>query len=657
MCGIAGFVGGGRSLQARKSLIHSMLTSIAHRGPDAEGDWHSDRVGLSLGHVRLAIQDLSELGNQPMISNCGRYVMVFNGEIYNFKVLKRELESKGVVHRGDSDTEVLLSLIQEYGVEGAVSKCNGMFAIAVFDKLEQLLFLVRDRVGEKPLYYGWLNGGFAFASQVSALEKVYGLSLEIDQSSLTSFFRYGHVPAPYSIYGGIYKLKAGCCLVLDFKTEACLVGSDPLNDSRIIPFWSLADVVVSSQSSLITDQSEGKNLLAKQLDLSIERQLISDAPVGAFLSGGIDSTLVSAVASKMSRKRLSTFTIGFDDKRYDESKFAAAVANTLGTDHHEWVLSSSDILNTIPSLTDIYDEPFANASQIPAILVSKYAAESVKVCLSGDGGDELFAGYNRYVMPEKLNRKFGKMPIQFSRIIGFLLRSVPLNLMNYLYDKLIVRNNHMRVQSDIDLKILKLAEYFANPNSSDYYRYLLSMNPDPNLLVLNGVERDYLSEIEYPAGKGSAGIKAMQYRDQCFYLPDDCLAKMDRASMAYGLEVRSPLLDYELLELSWRFPTSMLANESGTKWPLRQYLYEMVPKELIDRPKMGFTVPVASWLKGELKDWAYSLISTDAGGVIDIEYATKLLNEHISGKQNNANKLWPILMFLSWYENRYKALA
>ena len=655
MCGIAGFITVSKNIEQKKKSIDIMMSRIAHRGPDGEGVWLSESSPVVLGHRRLAIQDLSDAGHQPMRSADGRYVIVFNGEIYNFQELQAELMQVGYLFEGHSDTEVLLALIQHRGLEVALQKCNGMFALALLDVNEQTLCLARDRIGEKPLYYGWVDGVFSFASQLNSVVSFSeNKNLNIDQASLASYLRYGHVPAPYSIYQKIYKLSAGTILTIDLAHDSAagaLNHISPSDDRRIKSFWSLYDSVCKAKEAVFQTEEEAHEALKETLERSVKRQIISDAPLGAFLSGGYDSTLVTALAAKVSPTKLSTFTIGFDEKQFDESEFAASVAKHIGTDHHEIILSSHDAMNVVPSIPQYYDEPFANASQIPTFLVSKYASESVKVCLSGDGGDELFAGYNRYTMPEKLASRTQKFPRVVQKIAAYLINALPSHTINKIYGVLGRYRGAMEQQANVDLKLKKVARFLENPNIQAYYQYLLSICPNPTALLLSNIERHYVEVLRIPASIQNNFIERAQYQDQLFYLPDDCLTKVDRASMAMGLEVRAPLLDYELIELSWRFSVSQKVNEGKAKWPLRKVLYEHVPRELMDRPKMGFTVPINDWLKGGLRDWAEALLcrkNLGRSGCFDVDAVTKLWGQNLRGETNDANSLWAVLMFLAW---------
>lgn len=652
MCGIVGFVDVETTQSKREDVIGRMLLGVSHRGPDGQGKWCSEKFPVNLGHCRLAIQDLSDAGRQPMVSENGRYIIVFNGEIYNFKELVKSKEVANYGFKGSSDTEVLLALIQSIGLEAALSRCTGMFGLALWDNQERQLMLARDRIGEKPLYYGWFGNGFAFASELAGITEYSKPSgLDIDKRSLSSFIRYGYVPGSYSIYRGVYKLKTGCMLRLDFSDAHSNKAGHrlPDEDPRICSYWSLSNVV----SHKASNQPASLDDLENAIDCSVRRQLISDVPLGSFLSGGYDSSLISAIAAKHCSGRLNTYTIGFSESQYDESKFAREVSQCIGTNHHEMILSAKDALDVVPLLPSIYSEPFANPSQIPVYLVSKYASQEVKVCLSGDGGDELFAGYNRYSQPLKLQSYFRHVPSALKVLLAHAIASLPGGGINGAFEFLRKISVIKGKQANVDLKIKKIARFLLNPDLDQYYRYLISMYDTPEAVLLDGNERSGTMYEHFPSSISSDFIERAQFLDQLNYLPEDCLTKVDRASMAVGLEVRAPLLDHGILEESWRFSSQQKLNNGNAKWPLRKILYKYVPASIMDRPKMGFTVPIDSWLRSDLRPWAESLLSKEnieRSACFNADQVQKLWKYHMDRESNNSGVLWSILMFLSWYD-------
>ncbi|MDT8283075.1 MAG: asparagine synthase (glutamine-hydrolyzing) [Gammaproteobacteria bacterium] len=643
MCGIAGVISleltDGKAVRYKKKLLHA----LQHRGPDGDGSWASMENGLLMVHRRLSIHDLSSTGAQPMHSASSRYCIVFNGEIYNYLELSQELLSKGRTFRGNSDTEVLLASIEQWGLDEAVKKFSGMFAFALWDKKSCILHLCRDRLGEKPLYYGWVGSDFYFASELHAIEAVCPSNiLTINRVALSGYLKYGYIASPCSIYEGIYKLPPSTILSLT-RTQIAL------KDSAIQPhpYWSLLDTANYGLSNPITDFNLAVETLNSALTAVIKRQLVADVDVGLFLSGGIDSTAVTAIAQHVSPNQVKTFTIGFHEKKYDESGYAEKIARQLGTDHTTLYLSTEEARDVIPDLSKIYSEPFADSSQIPAYLVSKLAKKNVTVCLSGDGGDELFAGYNRYLLTQRIWEKIGMSPHFARNFLAALLEKTPVTVRNSIVSTL-YKNN----QGSMHNKIQKLISLLQAPDILSAYDSLSSYWSRPQQLV-KGLSQEGSSAITLPRNTGF--IDQAMYIDQARYLEGDNLAKTDRASMAVSLETRLPLLSHEIVELAWQIPLQMKVHNNTSKWVLRNVLYKYIPDELINRPKMGFSVPIAQWLRNELRDWAEDLLSiVETGNDEHLQSAPVMAawHEHQSGKYDHANRLWTILMFLDWKKHR-----
>jgi len=637
-----------------------MLKTLVHRGPDAGDIWISDTQNLLLAHRRLAIQDLSDSGRQPMHSVSERYCVVFNGEIYNFREITKDLQQLGHHFIGRSDTEVLLAAIEHWGIQAAVQKFIGMFAFALWDKLEAVLHLCRDRLGEKPLYYGWQNKAFYFASELKAIEACIQSGLSIDLEGFSSFLRHGYVPAPLSIYQGLYKLPPGTILSLSADELVNQPDFSPLSGEKKHaphPYWLALDSANRGLANPIDNEHEAIDELDRLLRTTINRQLIADVKVGTFLSGGIDSSLVSAIAQQESSERVKTYTIGFSEKEYDESIYAEKIAAHLGTDHLTMQVTPQDALDVVPTLPTIYDEPFADSSQLPAYLVSKLAREHVTVCLSGDGGDELFAGYNRYVWADYIWGRLGIIPDSLRKMTGKALSVPSPHFWDRLYHAVAMFKGKNQLSTKlVGLKLQKLAGFMQQDNLQQGYEYLLSFWDQPDQIMTKHAAIDLIR----PAHKLSVDtsfINQAMYIDQITYLPGDNLAKVDRASMAVSLETRLPLLSHEIVDLSWRIPVSMKVRNKTSKWALRQVLYKYVPPELIERPKMGFSVPIDRWLRGELRDWAEDLLTTidhAAYGLLKKEPILKIWNEHISGRRDHSHRLWTVLMFLSWNHHRNK---
>jgi len=650
MCGIAGFIVNHESKLDLTSIAKKMVNMIGHRGPDDEGVWVDEKSQVAFGHKRLSILDLSMAGHQPMNSKCCRYTLVFNGEIYNHKDIRAKLQETSTTlldWNGHSDTETLLAAITNWGVEKTLNECVGMFAIAIWDKDKEILTLARDRLGEKPLYYGWQDNTFMFASELKALKVHPNFVGEIDRNSLTLFLRYNYIPAPYSIYKGINKLTPGSFLQFSINNKELI---------SVTPYWSLSKVTTNGQKKPL-NCSDGKavSLLENCLGDAVEDQLLADVPLGAFLSGGIDSSLIVSMMKVRSTQPVKTFTIGFDESEYNEAGHAKAVAKHLGTEHSELYISPHDALDVIPQLSEIYDEPFADSSQIPTFLVAKMASSNVKVALSGDGGDELFGGYNRYIWSRSIRNKTSWLPKSVLHGLGLTLGKISSptwDRINNSASGLLPSQYRVAQMGD---KIHKVARQLGVKSDFDLYRGLVSQWQDPADVVIGGNEVDlqihsdnaefFFEDIEHQ----------MMFMDTSTYLPDDILCKVDRASMAVSLETRVPLLNHNVLELAWQLPLHMKIRDGQGKWILRELLYKHVPQKLIDRPKQGFALPIDVWLRGPLREWAESLL--DEGrlkneGFFHPKPIRNAWEKHLKGN-NMHNQLWGILMFQSWLEKEY----
>ena len=663
MCGIAGVIAPEFSSEQAENVVSKMISVLHHRGPDGGDIWRSQAENLVLGHRRLSIQDLSDFGKQPMHSASKRYSIVFNGEIYNFQEIAVSLRKYGHQFSGRSDTEVLLAAVEEWGLAGAVKQFVGMFAFALWDNDSKTLHLCRDRLGEKPLYYGCLGKAFYFASELKAIEKVVSKDqLHIDFDGLSGFLKYGYISAPHSIYRHIYKLMPGTILSIPMTNDLNKFQYSPWPDaSSLSPktYWSVLNSANQGLSNLIKSEEEAIEQLDSVLHQSVRRQMIADVKIGTFLSGGVDSTVVSAIAQNESSEKIRTYTIGFSEKEYDESAYAEKIAQHLGTDHLTMQVTPQDALNVVPDLASIYDEPFADSSQIPTFLVSKLAHEHVTVCLSGDGGDELFAGYNRYIWTQSLWNKFSAVHYQLRKAFASVIAKPSPALWDNLYQILSqMRSGDHEKQKLVGLKIQKLAGFMQQKDIYQAYEYLMSYWQNPEQLILEQFKKSQHTIMPQHAVlndfMADNFVNQAMFIDQTNYLPGDNLTKVDRASMAVSLETRLPLLSHEVVELAWRIPVSMKVKNNVSKWALRQVLYKYVPRQMIDRPKMGFSVPVAAWLRTDLKTWAEDLLNSIAAkdGILQKDVILKAWHEHISGKRDHSHRLWAVLMYLSWENAR-----
>lgn len=649
MCGLTGFfqANGFDSVQAR-ALAVRMGKRIAHRGPDDGGVWTDADIGLALAHRRLSILDLSPAGHQPMVSVSGRYVMVFNGEIYNHLELRQKLVD--FKWRGHSDTETLLAGFEVWGIEATLKKTVGMFAIALWDRADRILTLARDRMGEKPLYYGWQGDTFLFGSELKALKAHPAFRGEIYRDALTLLLRHNYIPAPYSIYKGIYKLPPGTWLQIPFGR-----GMNAAGDANPQAYWSLREVVSAGQAAPFAgSETEAVDTLEERLKSSIGLQMVADVPLGTFLSGGVDSSTVVALMQAQSNRPVKTFTIGFNETGYNEADHAKAVARHLGTEHTELYISPQEAMDVIPKLPALYDEPFSDSSQIPTFLVSQMARRHVTVSLSGDGGDELFSGYNRYFLGRELWNKIRIIPRPFRGLVAKMIVSVSPQRLDRIAEAFSsVMPSELKAGRAGD-KLHKLAEVIDKESPEALYKELVSHWKSPSSVVLDSHEpQTVISDRAQWADLDDFTLR-MMYLDSIIYLPDDILVKVDRAAMGVSLETRVPFLDHKVLEFAWRLPLSLKVRNGQGKWILRQVLYKYVPAELIERPKMGFGLPIDTWLRCPLRDWAESLLEEKRirnEGFFDSAPIRTKWEEHLSGVRNWQYLLWDVLMFQSWLEH------
>lgn len=650
MCGISGFWGPITREEILEKAIRAMTASLRHRGPDDEGTWLDPGAGVALGQRRLSILDLSPAGHQPMISAGGRYVVTFNGEIYNHLALRGRLDiheagSEKRCWRGHSDTETLLAGFEAWGVEETIRRSVGMFALAVWDKASRTLTLARDRLGEKPLYYGWQGKALLFGSELKALRAHPEFRGEVDRDALTLLLRHNYIPAPYSIYRGIHKLPPG----------TWLQARPGERDAQALPYWSARECAETGRRDpYLGSETEGATELEELIKQSLAGQMVADVPLGAFLSGGVDSSTVVALMQRLSTRPVKTFTIGFREDAYNEAEHARAVARHLGTDHTELYVTPEETLAVIPKLPTLYDEPFADSSQIPTYLVSRLARQHVTVSLSGDGGDELFGGYNRYSWATEIWRKLGWLPRPVRSAIAGLLTVLPPTAWDAAFKGLEpVVPSRLRY-SEPGLKLHKLAEVLGARTPEEIYWMLVSHWKGPAEVVPGAKEPPTVLTDRQSWPDLADFEHRMMYFDTVSYLPDDILVKVDRAAMGVSLETRVPLLDHRVVEFAWRLPLRLKMRGGVTKWLLRQVLYRHVPRELIERPKMGFGVPIDSWLRGPLRKWAESLLDPARllrEGFFNPAPIQQKWNEHLSGQHNWQYYLWDVLMFQAWLEN------
>lgn len=633
MCGIVGLVGQTAPLFG----LEEMSECVAHRGPDGSGLWTDSEQGIALGHRRLAILDLSPAGAQPMGSASGRWVVVLNGEIYNFQQLRSRLQASW---RGHSDTEVLVEALDAWGLPATLPQLGGMFAFAAYDRHQQVLWLVRDRMGEKPLYYGWTEAGFAFASELSALRCLGKTAPRVSPEALSLLLRFAYIPSPWSLLSNIYKLEPGCCLRLDLQQlppapPRPLQPGATLAGLRLERYWDLADVVASPGR---LHPQEALAQLGDHLDRAVEQQLVADVPVGALLSGGIDSSLVVARMQRLCSQPVKTFTIGFEEREFDESPYARRVAAHLGTEHHELTVTAADALRLVPQLGSLYSEPLGDVSQIPTLLVCQLARQHVTVALSGDGGDELFGGYPHFWRGALLWNTWSRIPP--------VLRSLLQRLYPWLSSPSRAPFEKLRRKLWNSLRLLRHPQSFE-----DFHQRLIGRLADSGAL-LPGVPQEPLLQRPTPASCRGRRALGLMFRDSLSYLPDDVLCKVDRAAMAHGLETRVPMLDPQVIQAAWNLPDELRLSRGRGKIALRKLLAQHLPPELIERPKAGFSVPIGGWLRGPLRSWACDLLSPERlrrQNHLQAEAVERLWQQHLRGEAHEG-VLWSLLMFQSWLE-------
>ena len=640
MCGFSGVLSRVDWSNISQKVLLSMCDSIAHRGPNDRGIWFDPGARIGFAHTRLSVVDLSPAGHQPMVSASGRYVIAFNGEIYNHLKLREQLKID--TWRGHSDTETLLAGFEAWGIEATIKRSIGMFAFALWDKQLQTLTLGRDRVGEKPLYYGWHDSVFLFGSELKALKIHPYFKKELDHGALALFLRHNYIPAPYSIYKNISKLLPGTLLHLSLREPQPVIQN----------YWSASDVTqIGALASFKGDEHEMVDELERLALDAVAQQMIADVPLGAFLSGGVDSSTVVALMQAQSSHAVRTFSIGFREEQYNEAKYAKAVSDYLGTQHTELYVTTEEALTVIPKLSTLYDEPFSDSSQIPTFLVSELAKRDVTVALTGDAGDELFCGYNRYKLTAQFWGTINKIPLPVRKGVAKLIK----NVSPIAWDRLASVFTLFKNNSSIGLKLHKVAHILTCTTAREVYRQTISHHDRPYSLILdNGIEPfTFMDQNRASFTEELGPIEQMMLLDLVSYLPDDILVKVDRAGMGVSLETRVPFLDHRLIEFSWRIPLSMKLKNGQTKWPLRQLLYRYVPRDLIERPKMGFGIPLPEWLRGPLRHWAEALLDEhrlQREGIFNPKPIRVMWEQHIRGQGNFSSLLWNVLMFQAWLE-------
>ena len=659
MCGIFGSLIADRN--ATKYNFDKILKSMKHRGPDDNGIWANEKKSILLAHTRLSILDLSNKGSQPMRSSSGRFIIVYNGEIYNHKILRKEIYqlNSEIVWKSQSDTETLLELFEVYGVEKSLPKIEGMFAFGVWDCKNKELTLARDRIGQKPLYYGWISNDFIFASELKSIKMHPKFSKEISTKALNYYFAFSYIKAPYSIYKNLYKLLPGA--ILKIKENKTYDSYDPdlkkLEEDNfyIKKWWSVSDSYKIEKNKLYTyDLDTNANSLEKLLLASINSQMISDVPLGSFLSGGIDSSLITALMQKISLSKIKTFTIGFEDPQFDESISAKNISKHIGTEHTELILMPNQTLSLVTKMHEIYDEPFSDSSQIPTYFLSKLAAKDVKVALSGDGGDELFGGYNRYLWADIIWKRMSIFPFFVRKIFGTILQNSPESFWNFIERQF--KNSFNRFDLEfIDRKIKKLAIRLRQVKSLEDFYYSLTVEHELEDNLVIGKKDLNLRFDEELNLLNLSDVERMMAEDKKFYLPDDIMCKVDRASMSNSLETRAPFLSSELLNFSAQLPLSQKIFNRKGKIILRHILQKHIPSHLFERPKKGFGVPIDQWLKNELKELVFNVLDENKiqnQGLLNYQVLKRILDEHYANKRNWGSKIWSILMFQNWFDNQ-----
>lgn len=643
MCGLVGLWDLKKRYRSSEiiSLVDKMCKTLKSRGPDDQDIWIDKKNNFCFGHRRLSILEISDLGRQPMISKNQRYVISYNGEIYNYREIKDELLKFGITFKGNCDTEILLESINYWGLEKTLKKICGMFAFGLWDKKKRKFFLIRDRLGIKPVYWSKQKNVIYFGSQTKCFLEDKKWERKINVDSLLNYFQFGYIPHPNSIYQNTHQLSPGCYLEINFK-----------GNIKIRKYWNLKKVALNNKYNF-NSKNNIKEEFSQLLEKVVSQHMISDVPIASFLSGGIDSSVISLMMQKLIKdKKIKTYSVGFKDKTFfDETKYANSIAKILKTDHVNLFINSKEILNNVPSILKEYDEPFADSSQLPTYLLSKLMRQNVKVCLSGDGGDELFGGYNRYLFAKKIKKIFSIFPFIARKFFSEIILKAPSTKVDFFLSKL-GDKFHKRFNSD---RLQKFAEILEIKEFDNVYNHLLSFYEKDEIPVnkdlLINRKKVFNFDINVPNY-----IERMQYFDTNFYLPNDILTKVDRASMAHGLEVRVPFLDHRIVEFAFKLPLESKIKNNKTKVILRNILEEKIPNKLLNRPKMGFAVPLMDWLRGPLKSWAYDLIyqSNINDGIIDNLSIKKIFNEHIEGKRNWQNKIWTVLVYLNWKQQNYQ---
>jgi asparagine synthase (glutamine-hydrolysing) len=635
MCGFAGVLHSSE-LKFNEQKLKNMLNKIEHRGPDDEGLWFKNNVFL--GHRRLSIHDLSSAGHQPMHSQSMRYTIIFNGEIYNFEELREQLPACQWL--GNSDTEVMLNAIEVWGIEKALAAFNGMFSLALWDETEQCLTLARDKFGEKPLYYGLVKNSLFFASELTCIEAEFGDNLTINRDALAKQANVSYIPAPMSIYNEVNKLQPSS--FVQYKANKL---------SEVRKFWSLSGLIEKAKKNKFTNDEEAVDHLHGCLKSAVKLRMAADVPLGAFLSGGVDSSLVVSLMQSQSDKPVNTFSIGFDVPGYNEAEFAKEVADYLGTNHHEKYFTPKDVLDVVPRLGAMFDEPFSDPSQMPTYLVCAMAKEKVTVALSGDGGDELFSGYNRYTATPAIWNKIAKVPVR--NFIASTIKKLPNPILNTLFFFLTKKAASFGRQGKIGPKLKTLATWLGATSIEDFYKQSITHWKESDTLVLGSSDHNLLDFLSTDNVSIKEFGEWMMYLDSMTYLSGDILTKVDRTAMSVSLEGRIPLLDPTVVEAAWRMPFSMKQKGDVGKWPLKQVLYQYLPREMMERPKMGFGVPIHEWLRGELKEWAQDLLSFERlkyQNLYNPLLVQDTLSKHLKAEENNAAKLWDVLMVQAWFD-------
>lgn len=648
MCGLTGIFGFGAVAGDPRGRLETMARAIAHRGPDAEGFWVDEQAQVALGHLRLSIIDLSPAGAQPMHSHDGRWTLAYNGEIYNYTDLRSDLEARHgpIAWRGHSDSEVLLEAFARDGIQPVLDRIDGMFAIALFDRQERKLSLIRDAFGEKPLLYGIWNGSLLFASELKAMQALPGFAPPLDMDALGDFFKYSYIPGPKTIWRGFAKLPPAHRVTISLSDVATGKLPDPA------PWWDpVADALAARARPFAGSADDARRAGDSLLLASTGRRMMADVPLGAFLSGGIDSSLTVALMQAQARVPVRTFSIGIAEDGFDESPAAAAVARHLGTDHTELVLTPAEVQDAIPQISGVHDEPFADSSQVPTFLVSRMARKHVTVALSGDGGDEIFGGYNRYFTGPKAWKRVAWMPRAIRKALGGALGAVPPSLVDTLGGRLSSELAAGRASE----KVRKLARAVSSSDETAFHDRLLATADAPQDLLNGDVALSCLAARQDARAAGLDFAHRAMLIDTANYMPDDVLVKVDRAAMAVALETRTPYLERDLFRFAWSLPAELRAGSGVGKRLLREMLYARVPRELVDRPKAGFAIPVGRWLRGGLRDWAESELSRDAlgsSGLLAVDAIRRRWGEHLTGQRDHETLLWNVLMFQAWHRRQ-----